>query len=258
RDVVAELKLGRSTLVDASTAAKVGKVVGASHLLTGSVTVAGGKMRLDARLVEVATGRVLLGESIDGQADVFFELEKALVRKLVDAVAPQVTPRERGAMARIQTADFEAFRKYSAGLKLFDDKKYDQALKALREASERDADFSLARTTLAEYERIAAGLRREAEGIEQQRAAETERKLDQQMQAEQKLIGRLFEAAGRKGEAARDTRLTALYLLARDYAGRRFKLADEEDRFAWERTTDALFQRYVTEALGLFPRFPAL
>jgi TolB-like protein len=258
RDVVAELKLGRSSLVDASTAAKVGKLAGATHLLTGSVTVAGGKMRIDARLVEVATGRVLLGESIDGQADVFFELEKSLVRKLVDAIALQMTPKERGALARIQTADFEAFRKYGAGLKLFDDKKYEQALKALREASERDTDFSLARTTLAEYERIAAGLRREADGIEQQRAAEAGRKLDQEMQGEQKLIARLFEAAGRKGDAARDTRLTALYLLARDYADRRFKLAEEEDRFAWERTTDALFQRYVTEAVGLYPRFPAL
>jgi TolB-like protein len=257
-DVVSELRLGQSRFVDAATAAKLGKVVGATHLLTGSVTLAGAKMRIDARLVEVATGRVLLGESIDGQADVFFELEKALVRKLVDAVAVQVTPKERGAMAKIQTADFEAFRKYGAGLKLFDDKKYEPALKALREASERDAEFGLARTTLAEYERIVAGLRREADGIEQQRAVEAEQQLGKELNEEQAVLRRMFEAAGRRGEAARDTRLTALYLLARDYQARRLKLAEEEDRFAWERTTDAIFQRYVAESMTAFPRVPAL
>jgi TolB-like protein len=259
RDVTTELKLGRSRLIDPATAAKVGKVVGASHLLTGSVTVVGAKMRIDARLVEVSTGRVLLGENIDGQADVFFELEKALVRKLVDAVAVQVTPRERGAMARVQTADFGAFRKYSLGLKLFDDKKYDQALKALREATDRDADFNLARTTLSEYERLVAGLRREADRIEQDQSLQVERQLTQELAAEQKLIARLFEVAGRKGDGeTRDRRLTALYILATYYDGRKFKMAEETDRFAWERTTDALYQRYLSESLAAFPRFPAL
>jgi TolB-like protein len=258
RDVASELKLAKSGLVDAATAARVGRVVGATHLLTGSVTVAGKKMRLDARLVQVSTGIILMGESSEGQADVFFELEKALVRKLVDTMSVQVTPKERGALAKIQTADLEAFRKYGLGLRLFDQKKYDPALKALRQAADRDADFGLARTTLTEYERMVSDLLREASTLEQDRMVEAQRELSREMLDEQKVITKLFEVAGRKGDAARDARLTALYLLARQYDRRAFKLAGQEDRFAWERTTDMLFQRYLAESLSAFPRFPAL
>lgn len=257
RDVTAELKLGQSRFVDAATAAKVGKVLGATHLLTGSVTMAGAKMRLDARLVEVATGRVLLGESSEGQADVFFELEKALVRKLVDVVSVQVTPKERGALAKIQTADIEAFRKYGMGLKLFDDKKYELALKALREAADRDLEFGLARTTLGEYERIVTGLRQQADAIEQDRELAAQRQRNRALTDEQKVFAKLLEVASRKGDAARDARLTALYILARQYSARP-EHADEEDRFARERTADMLYQRYLAESLSVFPRFPAL
>jgi TolB-like protein len=257
RDVTAELKLGQSRFVDATTAAKFGKVLGATHLLTGSVTMAGSNMRLDVRLVEVATGRVLLGESNEGKADVFFELEKALVRKLVDVVSVQVTPKERGALAKIQTADIEAFRKYGMGLKLFDDKKYELALKALREAADRDLEFGLARTTLSEYERIVAGLRQQADAIEQDRDLEAQRQRSREMTEQQKLFAKLLEVASRKGDGARDARLTALYILARQYDGRS-EHADEEDRFARERTADMLYQRYLAESLSLFPRFPAL
>jgi TolB-like protein len=263
RDVVAELKLGRSGAVDVATAARLGKLVGATHLLTGSVAMAGGKtgakMRIDARLVEVASGRVLLGESIEGQADLFFELEKALVRKLVDAVAIQVTPKELSALARIQTADLQAFRSYGLGLKLFDDRKYPEALKALREATARDADFSMARNTLAEYERLVAGLRREAEALDRQRIAEIEQQRGRELGDEQKVVERLYERAARRGDDARDGRLTALFLLARALDGHSgLALASEGDEFARARATDVLVQRYVAESLAAFPRFPAL
>jgi hypothetical protein len=77
------------------------------------------------------------------------------------------------------------------------------------------------------------------------------------MTEQQKLFAKLMEVASRKGDAARDARLTALYILARGF-GARSEHADEEDRFARERTADMLFQRYLAESLSAFPRFPAL
>src|SRR4051794_17106677 len=81
-DIQAELKLSSSAAVDKSTAVKLGKLAGASHLLTGSYTVVGSKMRLDCRVFSVQTGDVLLAANEDGDKDAFFELEKTLVKKL--------------------------------------------------------------------------------------------------------------------------------------------------------------------------------
>src|SRR4051812_15606598 len=104
-DVQRELKLGRSRGFDARTAARLGKLAGASHLLAGTFTVAGKKMRLDCRLFSGADGTVLLSEKSEGDADSFFELQKSLTRKVLDAVSVRLEPKERAALMRVQTAD---------------------------------------------------------------------------------------------------------------------------------------------------------
>ena len=48
-EIKAELKLQNSKLVDKKTAVRMGKLMGASHLIAGSVTVLDQQMRLDLR-----------------------------------------------------------------------------------------------------------------------------------------------------------------------------------------------------------------
>src|SRR5213078_5264160 len=47
KDVQGELQLSRGQGFDKTTAAKIGKLIGATHLFVGSYTVVGDKMRLD-------------------------------------------------------------------------------------------------------------------------------------------------------------------------------------------------------------------
>jgi curli biogenesis system outer membrane secretion channel CsgG len=54
-----ELKIGSGDLADASTRLRIGKMVGANHMVFGSFMQLGGIVRLDLRLVDVETGRVL-------------------------------------------------------------------------------------------------------------------------------------------------------------------------------------------------------
>jgi len=54
-----ELHLGTSSLVDESTRLKLGRLVGAQLMIFGGYQVIANQMRLDLRLVEVETGRVL-------------------------------------------------------------------------------------------------------------------------------------------------------------------------------------------------------
>lgn len=57
--VLEEQNLGTSELADESTRLRLGKLVGAQLMIFGGYQVIGGQMRLDIRLVEVETGKIL-------------------------------------------------------------------------------------------------------------------------------------------------------------------------------------------------------
>jgi len=54
-----ELQLGTTTLVDESTRLKLGKLVGARRMIFGGYQIIGSQMRLDLRMAEVETGKIL-------------------------------------------------------------------------------------------------------------------------------------------------------------------------------------------------------
>jgi curli biogenesis system outer membrane secretion channel CsgG len=54
-----ELNLGSSLMVDESTRLRIGRIVGAQFMVFGGYFVLGDMMRLDLRLVQVETGRVV-------------------------------------------------------------------------------------------------------------------------------------------------------------------------------------------------------
>lgn len=253
-DLRRELKLGHSAAADPATAVKLGRLAGATHLVTGSFTLIGKQMRLDARVIDVATGRVILATNASGERDAFFELEKKIAGAVVSELGVTLTPKERASFARVHTADFEALRRFGDGLRLFDDADYDRSLEALREATARDRDFRLASTTLETYERIAREIRGRAAVIDAQRDLDAALQRRDLRAQEQAVIDRLVAVAGAKesGPAGRARRAAALYLAIRVLA------SDDEgvDRFARERLRDGFVARYVHEADGLFPDMP--
>jgi TolB-like protein len=249
-----EMKLSRSAAADPATALRLGKLASATHVVTGTFTLVGKELRLDARAVEIATGRVVLATDAKGERDAFFELEKKLANAIVSGIGVTLSPKERASFARIQTADFEAFRRFGDGLRLFDDADYDKSLEALRDATARDQEFKLAATTLETYQRMASEIRGRADVIEAEKRVKSAEARRQLRADEQALIDRLMAVAARKGAAARQQRVAALYLAIRILTD---GMDDEGlDRFARSRLRDALVTRYVREADGLFPDLP--
>lgn len=57
--ILEELNLGSSQLADGATGLRIGRLAGARQMLFGVYQVFGSQMRLDLRLVDVETGRVL-------------------------------------------------------------------------------------------------------------------------------------------------------------------------------------------------------
>jgi TolB-like protein len=155
KDIQNELHLQQSGAVDQATAAKIGELSGATHLIVGSFTVAGGKMRLDARMFVVGSGEVTVAEKMEGAQQSFFELEKQLVVKIVDGMGTRPSRKQKQEMQKPETTDFAAFAKYSDGLALFDAGKIDEAIAAMKEALARDPNFTLAAQKLAELQKLA-------------------------------------------------------------------------------------------------------
>ncbi len=57
--VLEELNVGTSDIVSASTRLRIGRIVGAKFMVFGSYFVMDAMMRLDLRMVEVETGRIV-------------------------------------------------------------------------------------------------------------------------------------------------------------------------------------------------------
>jgi len=153
QDLLAEMELGQSGLVDPATAARAGRLVQATHVVVGSFTVVGDRMRLDARAAEVASGGVTFEASKTGEREAFFELEAAMVTELLAKVGAEVSARDRFAIGR-HTADFDVFTTFSQGVALFDAGRYAEARRTLEDASRRDPAFELAAVTLADIRKV--------------------------------------------------------------------------------------------------------
>jgi TolB-like protein len=272
KDVQAELKLARGKGFDKASASKLGKLSGATHLFVGSYTVLGEQMRLDGRLLEVSSGKVLLAEQMGGEKALFFELEQKLVQKVIAALGVAVLPKEKAQLARPHTADFAALRKFSEGIQAFDEGRLEEAMKALSEAKSIDADFKLASLTLSEYERLSAEVRAKAEVAGKVEDELQRLEKNKALAAEVTVTKKLWQLLDRtNGQTAGDKlrRVAILCSLSKHYADElgfhsRGPITGEDlaqagfDKFTLERTADTLFKRAWSEGPDVFPKLPPL
>lgn len=81
-DVLSELKLQASARIDQASAVKAGKLLGAQYLVLGSYFDVLKRLRVDARIVEVETGKIVQSVGSSGQPDDFLALEQKLATDL--------------------------------------------------------------------------------------------------------------------------------------------------------------------------------
>ncbi len=146
--VLDEMKLSQTEFVDPSTAQKMGRGLGASHLLTGAFLAISPKIRIDARMVEVETGKVIKAWAVEGESADFFVLEKDLAGRIVEGLEIKVTAREGILMGKVATESFDAMVAWSHALDAFDAGRLDAARAALEEVLRVDSSFLRARSAL--------------------------------------------------------------------------------------------------------------
>jgi hypothetical protein len=119
REIMEELELGQSGMVDTNTSASVGKLVQARYMIVGGFVDANGTMRLDARIDDVETGEILVETAtrIEGDREDLLDMVIDLGLRLTEAAdlpaLPEAVVEERKAL------DYpaEAVRLYSRALR---------------------------------------------------------------------------------------------------------------------------------------------
>jgi TolB-like protein len=147
--VLAELKLAKSGAVDPTTAAKVGKLLGARYLVLGGYFDLAGTLRVDARVVEVETGRLVQSVAASGKPDDFLAIEQKLAADLGAVLAAEL---KLPAAATTRPARVKAPAKlsarvavlYSRGLHEMDRGEKEKAKATLQAVVKAEPDFSLA------------------------------------------------------------------------------------------------------------------
>lgn len=167
--VMAEIKLGKQGFLDPATVQKLGKGVGASHLLHGSFAVVGGQLRMDARLVEVATGKVQLAAQHSGPQDDVFAIQRALADQLRKALALGAAPTPKSGKVSLGDAT-----KLGEALDAIDAGKLDEARKLLESLQASRPDFAAVQRGLEALSRKIAQLMEEAKFLPEQMLATLE------------------------------------------------------------------------------------
>ncbi len=129
--------------VGQATAVRTGKLLGATAVLFGSFMKHRNELRINARLVKVETGEILMTEQVAGKDKDFFELAEQLSLKVAQGI--NVTMQETLIGERTDTRSLDAMISYSEGLDLLEKEEYQAAYLKFQEALEYDKNYTRAR-----------------------------------------------------------------------------------------------------------------
>lgn len=157
---------------------QAGRELGVEAVLEGSVQRAGENVRVSVRLLSVADGRALWGESFGRKMTDVFAVQDAISTEVAEALRLKLTSAERSQLAKHHTHSPEAYQAYARGLYFWSQRTeegFRQSIRHFDEAIAKDPAYALAYAGLADtyglvayydYERVAA----RADALERARA----------------------------------------------------------------------------------------
>lgn len=157
QEMMQELNLAETDMVDQRTAPRLGKLLGAYRLVKGSFfELTGDNINIDAFVARTKTGELDVTTNISGNMQNFFRMEKDLVFKIIADLKITLTDEERESILEIPTENFFAFLQYSRGLDYEDRGLYTQAYQAYSQAATSDPNFSQAKTSASSAKKVEA------------------------------------------------------------------------------------------------------
>jgi len=145
-----EQNLGAQGRVDAATAAKIGKLVGARYMVMGMFVDFYGDFRIDVRLINTETSEVVRTESEKMQRDHLFDMIRNIAARLMKDASLPALPRQASEQHTSRQVPTEALTYYSRALLYQDRGQKDKAVEM----------FNRALQIFPEYAEAQAGLQR--------------------------------------------------------------------------------------------------
>jgi TolB-like protein len=146
--ILQEQKLNNSKDFDPNTASTLGKLLGAQIILTGGYFEMMGSLRVDARFIDVQTGKILKSDGVDGETSNFFKLQKQLTWKIIKNLDTKVSDEEKNFITKQEKQNkltFEDSKLYSAALDYYDKKNNSKAIELLDKIIKKYPEFQAAK-----------------------------------------------------------------------------------------------------------------
>ncbi len=131
-----EIALSQTGSVDATTAIRAGKMLGAQSIAFGSFIVLGNIVRIDTRIIDVETSELIMAESITGNSDAFIQLEQDLAKKIARSLKTTLHPAKRSTGSTIDAAVY-----FSQGIDALDRGNKNEALKLFNKSITIDPGY---------------------------------------------------------------------------------------------------------------------
>ncbi|MDB4871070.1 MAG: transcriptional activator protein [Gemmatimonadales bacterium] len=134
------------------TVKEIGATLGATALLDGSIRRAGDRVRIVAKLIDVATDKHLWAETYDRQLTDIFSIQTDVALHIAAALKAELSPDERSRVRKEPTKDLQAYQLFLQGRQWFikyTPQAYAHAIGYFDRAIARDPTFALAFANLA-------------------------------------------------------------------------------------------------------------
>ncbi|MCK4858217.1 MAG: protein kinase, partial [candidate division Zixibacteria bacterium] len=118
------------------------RTLGATTILSGSYFKVGDRIRIDARLEDIASGKIIFGEKVMGIDP--FMLVDSLTQRIATALNVAGAQTADAAVASVTTSSPEAYKQYHLALEDFSNGLYDEAIAKYNRALVFDSTFALA------------------------------------------------------------------------------------------------------------------
>ena len=136
--------------------AQIGNALRVSHVLEGTVRRSGGKVHVNAQLVDTRTDAGIWAEEYDRDLNDVFAIETEVAQSIANRLRARLSAREKAAIQERPTKDLAAYDFYVRAMPLIEEadsqlmtKEILQAVDLLNQAIARDPNFLLAYCWLA-------------------------------------------------------------------------------------------------------------
>ncbi len=149
-----EIALGMSGIVDEKTSPKVGKILGANYIISGSYLVDRTNVSVDYKIVAVEKGSILEAGRVEGRKRNVLELKQALVHKAITSLQ-KVFPRLKPLTHGIEQGEVsvENIEEYGKALDFKDRGEYKKAAQILNSLKTKAPKFQPVQLELSAIEK---------------------------------------------------------------------------------------------------------